>query len=45
MDTGMHKSKYNWADVSWRIKIKVKGDNIEIIYTMINYKLKVRHDE
>ena len=33
------------ANVSWSIKIKVKGGNIEIVYTMLAYNFKVRHDE
>ena len=35
IDTGIHKSKYHWAYVSWSIKIKVKGYNIETMYNMV----------
>ena len=38
MDTGMHKSKYHWSDVSWSIKIKVKEGNVKIFYIMVAYK-------
>ena len=34
MNNGIHKSKYHWADVSWSIKIKVKGGNNTIIYPL-----------
>ena len=45
MDTGMHKSKYHWADFSWTFTIKSKGDNISIVCTMVSFKLNVMHDE
>ena len=45
MNTGKHKSKYHWAYVSLNIKIKVEGGNIDIVYTVVAYKLKVVHDE
>ena len=45
VDTGILKSKYHWADISWIINIKVQGGNIEIFYSMIAYKLKVVHVE
>ena len=45
MDTGIHKSKYNCSDVSWSLKIKVKGGNIAIFYIMVAYKLKVANVE
>ena len=45
IDTGVYRSKYHWEDVSWSIKIKVKGGNIAIVYIMVAYRLKVMHDE
>ena len=45
MDTGIHKYKYHWSDVSWSIIIKVKGDNIAKLYTVVAYKLKSIHYE
>ena len=45
MDTGIHKSKYHWEDVSLSINIKVKEGNIPIVYSMLSYKLKVMHVE
>ena len=45
MDAGIHESKYHWGDVSWNIKINVKGVNIAIVVTMVAYKLKVMHNE
>ena len=41
IDTGIHKSKYHWADVYWYIKIKANSDNIAIVYIMVAYELKV----
>ena len=41
MYTGIQKSKYHWADFLWNINIKVYGYNMEIFYTMIDYKLRV----
>ena len=29
--TGTHKSKYHWEDVSWSIKINLKGDTIATV--------------
>ena len=45
IDTGIHKSKYHWAYVSWSIKIKVKEGNVIIMSNMIPYKLKMMHVE
>ena len=45
MDTGIHKSKYHWGDVSWSTIIKVKSYTSAIVYTMVAYKLKVIDDE
>ena len=45
MDTGIHKTKYHWAEVYLSITIKVIEDNIAILYTMIDYRLKVIHDD
>ena len=45
MDASIHKLKYHWVDFPWNIKIKVKGNNISIVYSVLVYKLKVIHDE
>ena len=45
MYNGIQKQKYHWSDVSWIIKIKVKGKNIELIYNMVPYKLEVMYVE
>ena len=41
MDTGIHKSGYYWEDISWSLKIKVKGGNIAIVCIILAYKSKV----
>ena len=45
IDTGIHKSKYHWADVSWNIMIKVKKYNIVSVSNIVPYKSKVIHVE
>ena len=45
MYTGFQKPQHHWADVSWSIKIKVKGVNIVIVYTMVAYGFNFMHDE
>ena len=37
MNYFVHKSKYQWLDVSWSNKIKVKGGNISIANIMVAY--------
>ena len=41
IDTSIQKSKIYSSDISWSIRIKVKGDNIETMYNMILYNWKV----
>ena len=37
MYTGIQKQKYYWADISLSLKIKVKGEDIAIFYTVLSY--------